>query len=301
MIRERGFVEPLLEKYPLNVVWADVCERLEEEDLLAVVSDLDGIICGDDRLTSKVYDRAAKLKVVVKWGTGIDSINKEEAEKRNISVFRTPGAFTEPVADSTLAYILAFCRNVVGNDKILKEGGWDKPKGYSLFERTVGIIGLGDIGNAVAKRLRAFGADIIAYDIAASDVSFFNPHGVRMVEKEEILFRSDFISLHCDLNDSSYQTLKAADFRRMERFPFVLNMARGALIEEKALIEALEREKIVGAALDVFEEEPLPLSSPLRNMDHVFLASHNSNSSPKCWEDVHRHSLKMLMKGLGFE
>ena len=126
MHREREFVERALAPHPFEVVWPAVHERLEESDLLPIIGEFDGLLCGDDRLTPKVYDAAKKLKVIVKWGTGIDSLNAEEAKKRGIQLFRTPGAFTEPVADTTLGYILAFCRGIAANDKLIKSGRWEK-------------------------------------------------------------------------------------------------------------------------------------------------------------------------------
>ena len=299
MLREKKKIEGLLKDYNfIDVTWAAVNERLEEDELLKIIPEYDGIICGDDRFTHSVYEKARNLKVIVKWGTGIDSLNEEEAKKRGIPIYRTPDAFTEPVADTTLALILAFCRNVVKNDNILKNEGWDKPQGYALFEKTVGIIGLGNIGQAVAKRLSAFGADILANDIVEIDSGIINKYNVTMVPKEEILETSDFITLHCELNSTSFHILTQDSFNRIKKKPYIINTARGPLIEESSLINALESGTVSGAGLDVFEDEPLPVNSPLRSMENVLLSSHNSNSSPARWGHVHKNSLDMLVKGL---
>lgn len=298
MVRERNKVEPLLSHYPVEVIWADVAERLEEHDLIRYLNDVQGIICGDDRFSGRVYDHAKSLKVVVKWGTGIDSICKEEAEKRQIQVFRTADAFTEPVADSTLGYILAYCRNLIGNDRILKSGGWHKPQGYAMREMTVGIIGLGTIGIAVAKRLHSFGARLLAYDTADISSELIRSYGIEMVSKEYLLQHSHVITLHCDLNPSSHHCLNSHAFKAMRLRPFIINTARGPLIDEPALVEALKQGIVSGAGLDVFDHEPLPLDSPLRSMENVLLAAHNSNSSPSCWDYVHRNSVNMLVEAL---
>lgn len=297
MLRERQKVEPILKQYSMDVVWADVKERLEEKELLEHLQGIEGIICGDDRFSEKVYAGAKNLKVVVKWGTGIDSIRIKDAEKYQIKVFRTPDAFTDPVADTTLGYMLAHVRGIFRNDSILKNGGWDKPQGYALFEKKVGIIGFGAIGNAVAKRLQAFGCKTLAYDVRNVKPSY----GVTLASFEELIQTVDIITLHCDLNSTSCHLLNAAAFGMMKQKPFIINTARGPIVEEPALVAALQKGIVSGAALDVFEEEPLPLDSPLRRMDKVLLASHNSNSSPYCWDRVHQQSVKMLAEGLGLE
>lgn len=299
MLREREKVQGLLNDFPQwNITWADVKERLEEKDLLKMIKDYDGVICGDDRFTEKVYQQAEKLKVVVKWGTGIDSLNQKAAEEKGITLCRTPDAFTRPVADTTLAYILAFARGIRRNDSILKQGGWSKPQGYALYEKKVGLIGFGNIGRAVAKRLLAFDCEVLVYDIVEIPKSIQGEYNVRVVEKAQIFSECDFISLHCDLNEKSEKTLDQLAFSQMKQCPYIINTARGPLIDERELIRAINDGRVQGAGLDVFEEEPLALDSPLRKMDQVFLASHNSNSSPKCWEHVHRNSIKMLAESL---
>lgn len=299
MIREKAKVSSLLLGKQIRVDWADGRERLEERDLLPIIGKYHGIICGDDRISSRVLDAAVNLEVIVKWGTGIDSIDKLEAEKRNIAVSRTPDAFTEPVADTVLGLMLAFARSIFTSDRLIKAGGWDKPASFCLSEKVVGIIGLGNIGSAVAKRLSAFGAVILANDIVEKDPEFVNRFGIRIVEKEEIYEQADMITLHCDLNPASHHLLNDAVFSRLKKTPCLVNTARGPLIDERALVAALRAGKIAGAGLDVFEHEPLPIDSPLREMDNVILSAHNSNSSPYCWHRVHINSVRMLLEGLG--
>ena len=301
MIREREKVQALFDGKSVKICWADVEERLEEDELLGIIKDYDGIICGDDRITERVLNEAENLKVIVKWGTGIDSIDKENAEKRGIPVRRTLNAFSEPVADTTLGLMLAFARSIFTSDRLMKDNKWDKPQCYTLSERVVGIIGLGNVGTAVAKRLPAFGCDVLANDIIDKDPEIINKYGIRMVTKAEIYKEADFICLHCDLNKTSFHILDKTAFERMKKKPYIINAARGPLIDERALIEALESGTISGAGLDVFEDEPLPIDSPLRRMDNVILSSHNSNSSPYYWQKVHENSVRMLFERLGME
>ena len=301
MLREREKVEKLFSGFSLDLSWADVKERLEENELLSIIGKYDGIICGDDRFTQSVIDAATRLRVIVKWGTGNDSIDKEYANNRNISVYNTPDAFTAPVADTTLGMILYFSRGLKQNDDVVKMGGWDKPQGYALSEKKIGIIGLGNIGTSVAKRLCAFEATIFANDIVEKDPSIIEKYCIQMVSKEEIYEQCDFITLHCDLNESSHHLLNGKIFAKMKNTAYIINTARGPIIEENDLIDALREGIIAGVGLDVFENEPLPVDSPLRKMSNTILSSHNSNSSPVHWQNVHENSIKMLLKGLGIE
>lgn len=301
MIREKEKIKNLFRGKNVDVDFAEVEERLGESDLMKIIKGYHGIICGDDRITRNVLAVAGNLRVIVKWGTGIDSIDKKEAEKLGIPVFRTPDAFSEPVADSTLGIILAFSRAIFESDRLMKSGNWDKPQGYCLSEKIIGIIGLGNVGTAVAKRLQAFNTVILANDIVEKDPALIHKYGIQMASKDEIYEKADFISLHCDLNDTSYHILDGAAFKNMKRKPYIINTARGPLIEEGALIEALNAGRIAGAALDVFEDEPLSKDSPLRRMQNTILSSHNSNTSPHYWQKVHENSVNMLLKGLNIE
>jgi D-3-phosphoglycerate dehydrogenase / 2-oxoglutarate reductase len=275
-----------------------VRERLEEDELLSLVPDVDGIICGDDRITPRVLDHAVRLKVIVKWGTGIDSIDADYARRKGIPVRNTPNAFTGPVSDSVLAYLLAFSRSIVASDRIMKSGSWDKAPGFTLAERCVGIIGVGNIGQMVARKLRAFGARVIGTDILDISADTRAACGIEMVSLDALLEQADLITVNCSLNRTSYHLLERAQFERMKRHAVVVNTARGPIINEADLVWALEHGVIAGAALDVFEEEPLPVSSPLRRMSNVLLSSHASNASPRCWKAVHENSIAMLCESL---
>lgn len=296
---ERVKVEEMLKSYSYDVTFHPVLERMNEEDLLNVISDYHGVICGDDQFNARVLEVATNLKTIVKWGTGIDSIDVAEAKKRGVSVYRSENAFTYPVADTTLSYILAFCRTMMSNDSIMKTGQWDKPQGFSLFEKTVGIVGFGDIGKAVAKRLKAFDCKILVNDIVQISSEVKSEFGVTSVSFEELITHSDFITMHTDLNPTSKYLLNQQSFSKMEKKPFIVNTSRGGVINEAHLVQALKSGLISGAALDVYEVEPLPVDSPLRAMKNTILASHNSNSSPECWMRVHENSIRMLHLGLG--
>jgi phosphoglycerate dehydrogenase-like enzyme len=282
----------------IEIVTTEVEERMEEAQLLPLIADFDGVICGDDRFTERVIAAAPKLKVIAKWGTGIDSIDAEAARRRNIRVCRTPDAFTEPVADSVLGYILSFARRLPWMNDAMKAGVWDKIPGRAMFETTIGVVGVGAVGSAVLRRAGAFGARLLATDIREIDAKHIRSLGAHMVSMEELLRESDYISLNCDLNPTSRHLFGETEFALMKQSAVIINAARGPIIDEAALVRALERGEIAGAALDVFEDEPLPSSSPLRRMDNVMLAPHNSNSSPASWQRVHESTLAQLLDGL---
>jgi len=299
------YMQPVPDKYRqtlesngVEIVVPIVNERLSEEELLGLISEVDGVICGDDRFTDRVIRSAPRLKVISKWGTGIDSIDRKAAEARGIAVRNTPNAFTVPVADTVIGYVLCFARRLPWMDRGMKKGGWDKIPGVSLSELTLGVIGVGNIGKAVLKRASAFGMKLLGNDILEVRASFIESVGVRMISKDELLKEADIVSLNCDLNPTSHHILGETEFLKMKSPSIVINTARGPLIDEKALIKALRNERIAGAALDVFEEEPLPSDSPLRSFDNVLLAPHNSNSSPAAWERVHENTVKNLLEEL---
>jgi D-3-phosphoglycerate dehydrogenase / 2-oxoglutarate reductase len=288
----------LFESHDIEIVVPPVRERLEESDLLGYVADLDGAICGDDRFTERVLTSAPKLKVISKWGTGIDSIDLQACRKHGVAVRNTENAFSEPVADSVLGYVLGFARNLFSLNRSMHEGVWEKITGRSLNECTLGVIGVGNVGKAVVRRAAGFRMRILGNDIVEMSADFLSTTPVEMVQKEELLRQADFVSLNCDLNPRSYHLINGTTLGLMKETAVIINTSRGPVIDEMALIEALRCRKIAGAALDVFEREPLLHDSPLRSMDNVLLAPHNANSSPSAWETVHTNTIKNLLEVL---
>jgi len=287
------------EENDIELVAPAVKERLGEEELLRWVNDVDGVICGDDRFSKRVLSSAPKLKVISKWGTGIDSIDKKTCQALDITVCNTPDAFSEPVADSIVGYILCFARNIPWMNGSMQMGVWDKIPGRALNECTLGVIGVGNVGKALIRRAVAFGMQLLGNDIKEISVDFLQKTGLQMVSMEKLLKASDFVSLNCDLNPTSNHLVGKDEFRQMKTSSVVINTARGPIIDEKSLIQALENREIAGAALDVFEIEPLPADSPLQQMDNVLLSPHNSNSSPAAWEKVHWNTIRNLLEVLG--
>ncbi|HMZ42812.1 MAG TPA: phosphoglycerate dehydrogenase [Anaerolineales bacterium] len=293
---------PEFEKYDLDLIVPDVEERMEEADLLKYAGQFDGAVCGDDRYTARVIEACSpRLKVISKWGTGVDSIDAEACSRFNVILSRTPNAFTTPVADTVLGYMLAFARRGPWMDREMKNGKWEKIPGKALSELTLGIIGIGNIGKAVTRRAKAFGMKVLGTDIVDVDHVFVNESGIEMTDLHSLLSNSDFVSVNCDLNPTSHHLINAKTLSLMKNTAVLINTARGPIVEEPALIAALRSGQVGGAALDVFEYEPLPKDSPLLKMDNVMLAPHNSNSSPTAWERIHWNTIKNLVTGLGLE
>ena len=291
---------PIFDDLGIEVVLAEVEEHLSEDELLAYAGSVDGVICGDDRFTAAVLKAAApRLRVISKWGTGIDSIDTEAASELGIQVLNTPGAFTDPVADSVLGYILAFARSQPWMSRQMKEGEWEKLPGRALSECTLGVVGVGKIGKAVLRRAKAFEMRLLGNDIVEIDSEFVFEVGVQMLDLPDLLKKADFISINCDLNSTSKGLIDREAFKLIQPHAVLINTARGSIVVERALVEALQSGTIAGAALDVFQEEPLPPESPMRAMENVLLAPHNANSSPGAWERVHRNTLRNLIIGLG--
>jgi D-3-phosphoglycerate dehydrogenase / 2-oxoglutarate reductase len=295
------YLQPIVENYrtifashQIETVVPYLNEKLCEAELLQCIGDIDGIIAGNDEITEKVLLAGKKLKVVSKWGTGIDGIDKEAAARLGIAVRNTPNAFTDPVADTVLNYILCLARGTMDLNEKMHHGVWEKRVGFALHECTLGVIGMGNIGKAVVKRAQAFGMKVLGNDIKEikempSDF---------MVPLDRLLKESDFVSLNCDLNPTSRHLINEETLALMKPSTYLINTSRGPVVDEKALIGALENKKIAGAALDVFENEPLSEDNPLKKMPNVILSPHNANAGKAAWEKVHLSTIQNLVEEL---
>jgi D-3-phosphoglycerate dehydrogenase / 2-oxoglutarate reductase len=291
--------KPVFTHYGIELILADVHERLSEAELLKYAGQFDGTICGDDRYTPRVIEACLpRLKVISKWGTGIDSINLASATRHGVQVRRTTNAFTIPVSDTVMGYILAFARKLPWMDREMKAGEWSKIPGRSLQECTLGVVGVGNVGKAVLRKAHAFEMKLLGNDIIEVDPDFISQYEVEMTTLDDLLARSDFISINADLNPTSFHLINASRLEGVKPGAVIINTARGPIVEETALIEGLKSGLLGGAAMDVYEVEPLPLDSPLLKMEQVMLAPHNSNSSPLAWEKVHWNTIRNLLEGL---
>ncbi|MBK4738155.1 hydroxyacid dehydrogenase [Noviherbaspirillum pedocola] len=245
-----------------------------EDDLVRLCAEHqpEAIIVRYGRITRRVIDACQSLRVISKHGTGIDTIDAVAAGERGIAVKAAAGANAPAVAEQTWAMIFACAKDVVRLDKRIHEGHWDKAthKSLELKDRTIGLVGIGAIGARVAMAAMAFGMKVIAFDPYASR----SLEGIRMVDLDTLLAQSDVLSLHCPLTDENRNMINAAALAKLKDGAIIVNTARGGLIDEEALVAALESGKVRAAGLDSFEKEPLTAPHRFQDMDNVILAPH---------------------------
>lgn len=232
----------------------------------------------DDYSAAALESPSAKsLKIIARWGVGFDAIDIPAATRQGIVVTYTPGILDDAVADYTFALLLALARRVHEGHTAMRNGGWKIAWGNDVVGKTLGIVGCGRIGLAVARRASGFAMRLLAYNPRPKPEA--EKLGVKFVSLDDLLEQSDFISLHAALTPQTRGLLGEAQFRKMKPGAFLINTARGALVEESALIKALSENRIAGAALDVFATEPLPVDSPLRAVPNLLLSPHQASSS----------------------
>jgi D-3-phosphoglycerate dehydrogenase len=245
---------------------------LEGEVLSEALSGCAGVIAGLDKITAETIKSAPGLKVISRFGVGVDNVDLNAATSSGIVVTTTPGANTEAVADLAFALMLATARNIVTADKATRLGLWPKVFGSSVFGKCVGIIGTGAIGRAFARRLTGFSTEILLYDINR-DEEFAKSIGGKYVPFEELMSRADYISVHVPLNRFTKGMIGSAQLSLMKPTAHLINTARGGIVDEAALIDALTSGVIAGAGLDVYVAEP-PKGSKLLECEKVVLSPH---------------------------
>ena len=260
----------------------------EERSLRDLAQEADALITrGGIKVTRELMASSPRLKAVGVHGIGCDHVDLEAARELGKIVFNTPTALTETVAEMTMALMLALTRRVVSADKAVRAGEWSRKygdlRGTEIVGKTVGIIGLGKIGSAVARRLKPFGVRLIYHDVRENP-ELERETGIERVAIEELLSRSDIVTLHVPYTSETHHIISGEEIGMMRDGAFIVNTARGRIIDQGALVEALRREKVAGAALDVFEEEPLDPGSPLASMDNVILTPHLGASSVEAME-----------------
>jgi len=237
-----------------------------------------------DPIDEEVFDAAPKLRIVSQYAVGYDNIKVEEATKRGIYVTNTPGVLTETVADFTFALMLAVARRVVEADRYVREGKWKvgwhplMMVGTDVYGATLGIVGLGRIGSAVARRAKGFNMRVIYYDVVRRE-DLEKELGIEYVSLDKLLEESDYVSLHTPLTPQTYHLIGEEQLKKMKKTAFLINTARGKVVDQKALYKALKEGWIAGAGLDVFEQEPISPDDPLLELDNVVLAPHAASAS----------------------
>ena len=276
----------LLRKAGCEVIVPPKFGPLPVDVLLPLLPGIDAVLASMDKFTADVLgsDSAANLKIISRWGVGYDAIDIRAATRKGIVVAYTPGLLNETVADCAFALLLALARRIHLGHMGMIQGEWKPVWGNDVFGKTLGIIGCGRIGVAMAQRATGFNMRLLGYDVAPGDEA--RKRGIQFVSLDELLSQSDFVSLHAALTPQNRGLLGEAQLRRMKPTAYLINTARGALIDEAALLQALEQKRIAGAALDAFSTEPLPGDHPLRKAPNILLTPHLASFARETGERV---------------
>lgn len=260
---------------------------LKEEVLLPIIGDFDGIICGDDEITEQVIEKGVngKLRIISKYGIGLDRVDLNAAKKFNIPVTNCPGVNQVTVAEHVFALLLSFVKNIIPENAFMQEQKWERLIGNDIYGKTLGIIGLGSVGKEVAIRAKAFGLEVIAFDkFINRDFVEKNSIGVCNTA-EELLTKSDIISLNVSLNEESRHTISRGSLDKLRPNVIIVNTARAGLVEQDAIIEGIESGKIKAYLTDVLEEEPMVKDHPFLKYKNIIITPHIGS---RTYENVER-------------
>ena len=299
MLRQIEAFRPRFAAKGIEIHCPDVVQVLSEAELITLVPQFDGWIIGDDPATKAVFaaGKAGRLRAAVKWGVGVDNVDFSTAQALDIPVVNTPRMFGAEVADMAMGYIIALARHTFAIDRAVRSGDWIKPAGISLAGKTVALVGLGDIGRNTAKRLLAADMKVLAYDPGLPPETLMS--GVSLMPWPQQLETADFIVLTCALTPDNYHLFNAETLNQVKSGVRLVNVARGPLIDETALVQGLATGKVHSAALDVFEHEPLPMNSPLRQFEQCIWGTHNASNTLDAVQRASDQAIQALFDFLG--
>lgn len=285
---------PILENYGCSVVCPEFTQVMAEEELIRIMPEFDGWIIGDDPATRAVFEagKSGNLKAAMKWGIGTDNVDFEACKDLDIPISNTPDMFGGEVADVGVGYLISLARETFFIDREIRKGNWPKNRGISIAGKTVGLIGYGDIGKSAASRLVALGMNVLAYDPGKQSI---DDTGVELKTWPTSINECDFLLFTCSLNPKNRHMLNKDVLSQCKPSVRVVNVARGPLIDESALCEALKTGHVHSAALDVFEVEPLPMDSYLREHPLCIFGSHNSSNTVDAVEKTNIVAIEKLM------
>lgn len=286
-------------KAGVETVTPEVVQTLSEEELIRLLPEMDGWIIGDDPATDRVFRAgvAGNLKAAVKWGVGVDNVDFKACARLDLPITNTPMMFGAEVADIAINYVIGLARQTFWVDREVRKGNWPKPAGISLSGRKAALIGFGDIGKAAASRLLALGMEVAVYDPFATTTSADHANYKFPAFPEE-LDLADFVVITASLTPESRHMINAASIAKMKKGVRIVNVSRGPIIDEQALIDALESGQVHSAALDVFEQEPLPAGSALRRFDRCIFGTHNGSNTVDAVQRASKKAIEYLFNFL---
>tara|TARA_B100000989_G_C19530772_1_gene469676 strand:- start:1338 stop:2279 length:942 start_codon:yes stop_codon:yes gene_type:complete len=271
-------------------------QYLNEAELLKIIDRYHGVICGDDEFSKRVLIKASNLRVISKWGTGINTIDLNFAKTKKIKVLNTPSAFSYSVATMALSMILSYFRKIIDNHNLVKKNKWPKLQGETLLNKKVGVIGVGNIGKKIFEMLTGFETINYANDLKIINRSFLKKYKIKQVSKKKIFRESDVLITASDLNKSSYHLINKKTLKLTKKNVLIVNISRGNLIDNNALIKFLEKNPHSGACLDVFEDEPLKRNSKFIRLRNCILTSHNAFNTYNEVKKTHRNTINNILK-----
>lgn len=290
---------PLFERHGIEVTAPNVVQIMSEDELSALLPEHDAWIIGDDPATRRVFQagHAGRLRAAVKWGIGVDNVDFTACKELGIPITNCPNMFGAEVADVAMSYVAALARDTYGIDRAVRRGEWPKPRGISLNGKVMALVGFGDIGRNVARRALASDMHVVVYD------PFYKPDPAMPSVKSAVwparIEEADFIVMTCSLNAANRHMLNHDVLAKAKKGVRVVNVARGPLIAEQALIQAMRDGIVHSVALDVFEVEPLPANSPLREFEGTIFGSHNGSNTADAVRRCSEQAVATLLGYLG--
>lgn len=271
-----------------------------EDDVIEAATGCVGVLAGNEPYTEKVFAALPELKVVARWGIGYDAIDVAAATRHGVMVINTPGMVTEAVADMTLALMLGVARRIPFCDQSVRAGQWPLVFSGQLYGKTLGLVGLGQIGQAVARRAKGFSMTVLVYDPYCDD-EVCDRMEVARAPLEVVLAESDFVSLHCTMCPETHYLINAERLRTMKPTAYLINAGRGGLVDPAALVEALREKVIAGAGLDVFLKAPPAADDPLLSLENVVLTPHCSSFTYDTVAKVNERACQNVIEALSGE
>lgn len=274
--------------------------RITQEALHQIITDYDAVVVGGtDKFDRPLLQQASsRVRLLVKWGVGIDNIDLAAAEELGMTVRYSPGLLAEPVANMAMGYLLMLARGLHLQNSEMHAGRWTKVAGVSLEGRTLGVVGVGAVGRRLLEKAAAFRLRLVGCDTRPPDAAWLAQAGVTMAPLDELLASSDFVVLCASGGSDNNALINPAALKRMKPTACLVNIARGQLVDETALADALKNGRLAGAALDVFQKEPLPADSPLRGLSNCVLSPHNANSEDQANWRVSENTVRHLLDNL---
>lgn len=272
-------------------------QELAGAELVAAMDGVHGVVAGDDHFTADVLRSCPDLRIISKWGIGVDAIDHAAAAACGIKVTNTPGVFGDEVAEMAVGYLIALVRGIVATDRTVRAGGWPKPVGRSLGALRAAVVGLGSIGQGAASKLKALGLDVVAVDPAPASAEWATANDVRLLPLLEAATSVDVLVVCCPLNSATQGIINHDVIGALPMGSWFVNVGRGPVMVTDAILAGLDSGRLAGAALDVYEVEPLA-DERLTSRDDVILGSHNASNTAEACARTHDRAIENLLEGL---